>query len=359
MLLRGLAYPIAIAADAPAVMAALLSGLGREVLVAYDRRVKTRAAAFEAALRARSVSVLGSHGMPSGERIKRMQEVVGLHDWLIERAADRRCLLLAVGGGCLTDVVGFAAATFLRGITWAAAPTTLVGMVDAGIGGKTGVNMPQGKNLVGAFWDPAAVVADLAALVTLPIAQRRNGIAEIVKAAVIGDPALLDAVDRVAIDAPPAAWKSVIARAARVKVGIVAADPRERETRAGLNLGHTLGHGFEFASGFRLSHGAAVAVGMRGAGLLAMKRGVWSQAEHARVLRSLLRAGLPLYLPSLDPERVFEGVGRDKKRVGGQIRFTLPLRLGLVRHDEAVTAKEMRDAIACCLRKPARDELRW
>jgi 3-dehydroquinate synthetase len=229
-------------------------------------------------------------------------------------------------------------------------------MADAAIGGKTAVDLPQGKNLVGAFWPPSAVVADAKALATLPDRERSTGLAEIVKCAVIGDPGLLDVVDRLQIRAEPRAWKDVVAAAARVKVRIVAGDPRESGERAVLNLGHTVAHGLEASSGFALPHGAAVSVGLRAAGLLAKTKGWWPDADHARVLRSLQRAGLPLSAEGQTADAVMAAMAHDKKALDGRIRFVLPVRIGDVRHGIEVSGPEARAAVTAILAPPAAAE---
>ncbi|MDQ2816908.1 MAG: 3-dehydroquinate synthase [Candidatus Eremiobacteraeota bacterium] len=356
MRLTGLPYPVVVTRDAARATASLCGRERRSVAIIYDRRLEARAKEIAAALRRAAIRLIGTCALSAGERAKRWESVSVLHRWLIGQGADRRCLLLAIGGGTLTDLTGFAAAIFLRGVAWAAVPTTLVGMVDAAIGGKTAIDLPEGKNLVGAFWDPIGVVCDLPSLESLPIAQRRNGVAEIVKTAVVADAGLLDALDAIALGDPAARWERIIARTASIKIRIVAQDPRDDGRRAELNLGHTLGHAFELASGFRLPHGVAVSVGLRGAGLLALGRGLWSTRDHARMLRSLARAGLPLHLASLDAKSVVDAAARDKKRLDGKACFVLPVRLGEVRTGQRVEAAELHCVVKRCLSKPSERE---
>jgi 3-dehydroquinate synthetase len=265
--------------------------------------------------------------------------------------------VVAVGGGTVTDLAGFAAATYMRGLRWLPVASTVLGMVDASIGGKTGIDLAEGKNLVGAFWQPIGVVADLSALETLPPRERRTGMAEIVKHAIVGDPGLLRVCEAFDVDASSADWPALIRRAARVKLRIVDRDPYEAGVRATLNLGHTVGHALEFASGFRLSHGAAVAIGLRAAGLFAMNRGMWSARAHARVLGALAHAGLAVHVERVSISDSVAAMRRDKKRAGGTHRFVLPVRLGKVIAGIDVREPEIRRVLARCSRPAGADEL--
>ncbi|MGH7162673.1 MAG: 3-dehydroquinate synthase, partial [Planctomycetota bacterium] len=211
--------------------------------------------------------VLELHGPPCGgsvsvvrpgEACKTPDDLLGLFDGFAEAQLDRDAVVVGFGGGAALDLAGFAAAIWMRGVRWVAVPTTLLAQVDAAHGGKTGLNLPDGKNLVGAFHPPSEVVADSDYLATLPEAEVRAGLAEVVKHAVIGAPALLDRAGR---SDPP----SFVEEAARVKLAIVARDPYERGERRLLNLGHTLGHALETATRHRVRHGDAVAVGLRAA----------------------------------------------------------------------------------------------
>jgi 3-dehydroquinate synthase len=358
VIVDGLAYPVVIADDASVTLARLLAVDCTSAVVVFDRRVEPRARAITAALTSAGVDVRGFVDVSGGESLKRARTVAGLYDAWLASGADRKTFVVAIGGGTVTDVVGYAAATYLRGVPWAAVPTTVLGMADASIGGKTGIDLPQGKNLVGAFWQPKAVVADLASLATLPARERSTGLAEAVKCAIIGDPPLLDAVDRLAVRAGPQAWKDVIVSAARVKVAVVAEDPRESGRRAVLNLGHTVGHAIELASDYRVTHGEAVSVGLRAAGLIARTQGWWPESDHARVLSVLHRAGLPLHVDGVMPGSVMKGMSRDKKSVDGRIRFVLPLAIGDVRHGIEVSPPVARAAIEACLAPPPASEWR-
>jgi 3-dehydroquinate synthetase len=292
-----------------------------------------------------------------GERLKRLREVSGLYDKLVGSGADRRTCIIAIGGGTVTDAAGFAAATYMRGLAWAAVPTTILAMVDAAIGGKTGIDLPEGKNLVGAFWDPLVVAADLDSLGSLPAKQRRTGLAEIIKAAIVGDPELFETIESFSPRARPAGWHELIVAAARVKIAVVAGDPRDTNQRAVLNLGHTVGHALEYASGFRLPHGEAVAVGLRAEGMLAIGRGWWSARLQARLLRLLRICSLPAHASGLSTEKVIEGMRRDKKRTGGIHRFALPVGLGEVKAGVEVSETEIGRVVAACATPPTDGEL--
>src|SRR3954452_21465385 len=235
------------------------------VAVVHDERLGELAAPVAAALHAagRRVELLV---VPSGEQAKTLEVVARLWDGFAGAALTRSYAVVAVGGGATTDVVGFAAATWLRGVRVVHVPTTLLAMVDAAVGGKTGINTESGKNLVGAFHPPAAVVVDLELLRTLPVAEWVNGMAEVVKAGFIADPTILELVEKDPVaaarpDSPVA--RELVERAIRVKVDVVSSDLRETGRREILNYGHTLGHAIEKVESFRWPHGHAVSVGMR------------------------------------------------------------------------------------------------
>jgi 3-dehydroquinate synthase len=357
VVIDGLAYPIVVSDAAPARVAALLQGASA-VAVVCDERVGPRARAIARELSAAGISVVGQLGMRGGERCKSLGTVERLWGWLLRRGVDRHTVLVAVGGGTVTDVAGLAAATFMRGIAWLPVPTTVLGMADAAIGGKTGIDLAQGKNLAGAFWPPAAVVADLGALATLPRRQIMTGLAEIIKAAVIGDPHLLDVVNALRPHrAKPADWRQAIVAAAAVKASIVASDPLEAGPREALNLGHTLGHAIEHTAGGRLAHGEAIAIGLRGEGLLALRAGLYSQRDHARALQALRHCELPLSYGRLEGGAILRALRGDKKRRDGIVRFALPERIGSVRTGVIVKDADLRAVIAQCARAPGAEEL--
>lgn len=350
----GLPYPIVVSTTGASEAAEILSRGSARAFLATDKAVADRARLVAQALAAAGCEVCGEHVMAAGERHKRWASVAVLHERMLEVGAERDCVLVAVGGGSLTDVAGFAAATYLRGVRWLPVATTPLGMVDAAIGGKTAVNLPQGKNLIGAMWHPMAVIADLAALSTVPKLSLRDGIAEIVKAAIALDPSLLERVERSSADMDVAAWAPLVAAAASVKVRIVASDPNDRAGRAALNLGHTFAHAFEQASRFRLAHGAAVALGLRSAGMLARNRTAWSQPEQRRVTDALRRFGLKVRLLGLSSDAIIAAMRMDKKRSGGASRFVLPVRLGEVASGVEVSDDEVRGVLDELSKAPLR-----
>ena len=356
--LGGLPYEIQFADDASELVAQTLADRGlRRAVLFFDRRVGETAERVAGAVERAGVDLRARFALRGGESLKRMRESQALFRNLIDAGADRRTCIVAIGGGSLTDSVGFAAATYMRGLPWIAVPTTILGMIDAAIGGKTAVDLPEGKNLVGAFWDPLAVAADLAALATLPARQRRTGVAEMIKAGIVGDKGLFESAERLSPRARLPRWKDLIVAAARVKVAVVAADPHESGPRGVLNLGHTVGHACEYASDFQLSHGEAVAIGLRAEGLLAIGRGWWSRALQGRLLRALQRFGLPLHAAGLSQQKILQGMRRDKKRADGRHRFALPVGLGEVRFGVEVSEAEIEPVVAACVEPPSGEEL--
>jgi 3-dehydroquinate synthase len=259
---------------------------------------------------------------------------------------------VALGGGVVGDMAGFAAATWLRGIPVVQVPTTLLAMVDAAIGGKTGVNHPGGKNLIGAFHQPSLVLIDPSSLATLPKREFRAGMAEVIKYGVIGDGALFAELEAAAdlsslAAVGPVLLRRVLERSASAKARVVAADEREGGLRAILNYGHTLGHVVETLSGYGTwLHGEAVALGMVAAGELAVEMGLWEAAEQDRQKAVIARAGLPLRWPPLDVEAVLRTLKSDKKVREGRVRFVLPTGIGTVVIRDDVEAARIRRVLA-------------
>jgi shikimate kinase / 3-dehydroquinate synthase len=278
-------------------------------------RISLADAGFEARL----------YTVPDGERHKVLDTAALLYSRLADHRMARDETIIALGGGVVGDMAGFVAATWLRGVPFVQIPTSLLAMVDASIGGKVALDLPQGKNLVGAFKAPELVIVDPLVLRTLPGVEFRCGLAEVAKAAVIGDAALFEEL----AGAGPATLTGMIADAVRVKVGIVERDPFERGERAVLNLGHTFGHALELTSGFSLRHGEAVGLGMIAAARLSATLGRCEHTLPARVRRVVERLGLPVEA-AFDPADATAAMGTDKKRRSGALRFALPSRVGRV-----------------------------
>jgi 3-dehydroquinate synthase len=271
------------------------------------------------------------HLVEAGEQAKSLAEFGRVIEFLEDSRIDRAGVVVALGGGRVGDLAGFAAASWLRGVRLLQVPTTLLAMVDSSVGGKTGVNTARTKNAVGAFWQPAAVVADLATLATLPEDEYLAAFGEVVKYAVSMDAGL---AARLRTEAPallarsPAALEEVVSRCVELKAAVVVADERESGPRQLLNYGHTVGHALEAASGYTAVHGRAVAQGLRAASRIARRlRLCGEELEEAQ--EALLRAfGLPGPLPAVSPAQVLAAVPRDKKSRGGAVRWVLPRQLG-------------------------------
>ena len=259
--------------------------------------------------------------VPAGEDSKSAERWLDLQRGFARERLDRASAVVAVGGGVVGDLAGFAAATYLRGVAWYQVPTSLLAMVDASVGGKTAIDLPEGKNLTGAFWQPRAVFADVRTLRTLPDAEFRQGAVELFKHGLLADPALLERFENgFGPDAPEQALAEAIARSVAVKAEIVALDEREGDVRAHLNLGHTLAHALEAASGHALPHGDAVAYGLHYAALLARNRGLTDLTARTRRLVTWER---PAPLPDAPFERLRTFMARDKKNRSGRQRFVL------------------------------------
>lgn len=270
--------------------------------------------------------------VPAGEATKTRETWARLTDDLLALGAGRDTVLIALGGGVIGDLTGFVAATFMRGIPYVQVPTTLLAMIDASIGGKTGVDTPAGKNLVGAFHQPAAVIVDPLVLRTLPDAHRRAGLAEAIKHGVIADAAYVDRLETAAdafADPGGAAMRDVLVRSIEIKSDVVRRDAREGGLRKILNFGHTLGHAIEAESEYRLLHGEAVAIGMTLESALAERIGVAARGTAARVRACVARAGLPTERPpTFAPEHILARTRADKKARAGAVEYALPSRVG-------------------------------
>lgn len=311
------------------------AGIGGPVALVADAGVPERWRAAATRGLAQAGYAVEAIEVPAGEASKSLAQLERLYRRFAAIPLDRGSTVVALGGGMVGDLAGFAAATFLRGIALVQVPTTLLGQVDASVGGKTAIDLPEGKNLVGAFHQPRLVVCDLAPLHDLPDADFRAGLAEVVKYGVIADPDLFATLEEeramiVARDLDTIA--RIVTRSCEIKSDIVARDERESDLRQMLNFGHTIGHAIEAATDYRAyRHGEAVAIGMVGAALLSEGMVAWGEAETAR-LRDLLAAlGLPTRLREpLSVARLLDTARRDKKARGGSLRFVLARRLGEV-----------------------------
>ncbi len=328
--LDDLPYPVFVGRPAPAEIATFIREQGfSHAIVLCDANVALRAKTIARAIGKRTSTL----AFPLGERRKTLGTLERVLETLAQRRAERTTLLIGVGGGVATDLFGFAAAIYMRGVPFVAVATSLVAMVDAAVGGKTGVDLRAGKNLAGAFRDPRAVFCDVAALETLPPRAMREGLAELVKHGIIeGDETFSELEELAAHPLPTWPWEKVVADSLRVKAMFVADDRLERGAREILNLGHTFGHALELATAYRLSHGSGVAIGLRAAGLLALRTGRFSQSEHLRVLSLLALLRLPLVTPTRDPRPVLRAMSADKKARDGKLRFVVPRKIGDVEY---------------------------
>ncbi len=320
-------YPIYLGAGALAKTGQRLAelGYGGRCAVVTNKTVgRYHAEALLESLRATGFSPTRMD-IPDGEEFKTLATVAELYGRLVEAKLDRRSPVIALGGGVLGDTAGFAAASYLRGVPLAQIPSTLLAMVDSSVGGKTGVDLPQGKNLVGAFKQPELVVIDPDVLDTLPPAEFRAGLGEVVKHGIIDAPDLFAALENNQYER---AW--MLSEAIKVKVRVVQEDPFEQGWRAVLNLGHTFGHAFERLANFEMRHGEAVAIGLVCAARLANRLGHCSGDTTERIIALLNQLKLPTQPPPFTPAEVWAAMATDKKRQGSTLRFILPRAIGEV-----------------------------
>lgn len=286
--------------------------------------------------------------IPAGEEHKTLTTISSIWEAMGKAQLERNDLVIALGGGVTGDLTGFAASAWLRGIRWLNLPTTLLAMVDAGIGGKTGADLPSGKNLIGAFHPPCAVLADTTTLATLSDRDMRCGLSETLKHAIIGDPLLLDMLQHFQEHHDDIDWLTrLVIRSAGVKVRTILEDPFERTgRRAALNLGHTIGHAVEAASGFTIAHGEAVAIGTVAAARLATRLQLAPTELTEIIIDALQRLGLPTEIPAeMSAETLYDYLLRDKKKTAGKVRFALPLEIGKVKTGVIVPEQELNDIL--------------
>jgi 3-dehydroquinate synthase len=291
---------------------------------------------------------------PGGEPNKRLAALEQLAEQMSERGADRKSLVIGFGGGIVTDISGFLAAVFMRGVPVLQIPTTLLAQVDAATGGKTGVNLRSGKNLIGSFHQPIAVLIDPDVLSTLPEREYRAGLFEVIKCGVIRDRALFDLFSQRAgeiLSLQPELVEQLIAGAVRIKAEVVSADEKEGDLRRILNFGHTVGHALEAETKYeRFLHGEAVAWGMAVATELAAILGMLARAEASCIQEVIFRFGPLPSANGLDADRLLERLGKDKKTLGGRVHFVLPTAIGKVKIVSDIETSAIRKAITETLR---------
>ncbi len=304
----------------------------RYVLVTDSRVAELHGDRVLATLRGMNLAV-DMIQFPAGEASKTVRTCLDLVERLLALGADRKSALIALGGGVVGDLTGLAASLFMRGIPYLQAPTTLLAQVDSAIGGKTGVNLPMAKNMLGTFYQPRGVFIDLAFLDTLPEREFANGLAEIVKYGVIEDPELLKhlADEAEAIRGRDGAiLERLVARSCRIKKGIVELDETEKGLRRILNFGHTMGHAVEAATDYGMAHGEAVAVGMVAAARISVALDHLSADEGERIEAVLRAVGLPVRIPgNVSAERLLDGLRMDKKKEGADVHFVLLKKIGI------------------------------
>jgi 3-dehydroquinate synthase len=341
-------YDVVIAADRLSHIGSSLGelGLGKKILLVSTPEIFDYYGDIVADSLQKANFEVVVHLIPAGEAYKTLQSIEGIYDTALSSYLERSSGAIALGGGVIGDMTGFAAATWLRGINFIQVPTSLLAMVDASIGGKTGVNHPKGKNLIGAFYQPKLVFIDPSVLKTLPEREFRAGMAEVIKYGVIWDAELftdlekaerLDKLEYLSEEL----LESIIIRSAQAKVDVVSQDEKESGLRAILNYGHTLGHAVESLTGYQtVNHGEAVAIGMVLAGQIAVELSMWTSTEAARQQALIEKAGLPTKIPSgLDIKDILATVQSDKKVKDSKVRFILPEAIGKACISDRVTSE--------------------
>jgi 3-dehydroquinate synthase len=324
-----------------------------KLVLIYDENVEEFAQSVASSLSLHGVVSLLP--VPSGEGSKSIDQLGYLWQRMLSLPADRKAVVVAIGGGVVGDLAGFLAATWNRGIRFVQVPTTLLAMVDSSVGGKTGINLPNAKNVVGAFWQPSLVWADLTALNTLPDREFRSGLAEVVKYGVILDPELFDYLEAhvdLLVARNPDAVTHIVRRSCELKAHVVGEDEFETTgLRAILNYGHTFGHAIEALTSYgQFLHGEAISIGMTMAGRLSVSLGRWPQASFERQTQLLTRLGLPTDLAvtpkhGITVDRMLDAMQLDKKTEHGQINLILPTRIGHVETVRGVATKLLRESM--------------
>lgn len=287
--------------------------------------------------------------IPDGEQYKTLETVETVYNRMVDERVDRSALLIALGGGVVGDLAGFVAATYMRGIDFVQVPTTLLAQVDSSVGGKVGVNLKKGKNLVGAFYQPKLVVIDTAVLGTLPARELKAGIAEVIKYGIIWEKGFFAFVERnleklMRLD--PAVLEKVIGVSCSIKAQVVEEDERERGLRAILNFGHTVGHAIEAVTAYKkYLHGEAISIGMACAARIALKLGMLDKETLFRIENLLCRAGLPVKAEKLNEDQVIKHLSLDKKVKSGKLHFVMPHEIGRVTISEEVPESLIRNVL--------------
>lgn len=318
-----------------------------QILLVGDNGAQSITAHISETLKISSDALLAIKG---GEDCKSIDRVKDVWSFFADRRLDRTGLVIGVGGGALTDMVGFAAASYMRGVAFVAVPTTLLAQVDAGIGGKTGVNFGGIKNLIGTTTQPVGILIDVAVLKTLPAREIRSGFAEIIKHGLIADRSYFEHVT----SRECSLWSeqelsTIVVRSCEIKISVVERDPREEGLRRALNFGHTLGHAIEayaLKAQIPITHGEAVSIGMNAACFISNKVHLLSEHDQSACVAGIARAGLPLKLPTVMPqERLHELLTLDKKNVGGITRWSLLDGIGSIVIDQRVPREIVDQAI--------------
>ena len=338
-------YAVSVGHGLARLLPDLLAGhRGRKTVLVASRRVfALHGRAVERSLR--GLGPVHVVLVPDGERFKSRSTLEGVYDAFLEARLGRDGLVAALGGGVVGDLAGYAAATWMRGVDWVGIPTTLLSMVDSSIGGKVGINHAKAKNMIGAFHQPRAVIVDPAFLATLPVREVRSGTYEVLKCAILGDRALFASLreapagvrgwDRVAME-------SAIATACRIKAEVVEGDEREGGLRRVLNLGHTIGHALEAATGYRrFTHGEAVGWGLAGAAFIAWRRGLLREADYDAIASAVDHVGPRPPVSDLPAPTVLDALARDKKARAGRVPFVLPTGIGRVEVRDDVRRPEI------------------
>lgn len=344
-------YEVLVGRGLLASVGKLLQGAGLRgsiKLVADEQVYHQYGGAVEERLREDGFSV-STFLVRNGEPSKSLDMASKIYDWLVETGTERRDPLLALGGGVVGDLAGFVAATFLRGLPFVQLPTSLLAQVDSSVGGKVAINHPRGKNLIGAFYPPSLVVADIDTLSTLPPRELSAAMAEVVKTGVILDGDLFHRLEKDVeqlLGLQGMAMEEVISRCVELKAGVVEEDEKETGLRAILNYGHTIGHAVEAVTSFQsYKHGEAVAVGMVGAAGIAVRMGILEPEIARRQMELLKRCRLPTTCPGLNVDQLLEAMGHDKKLSRGRLTWVLPEGIGKVAIKRDVPPEVVREVL--------------